>query len=276
MIEDGAVRGVRLWTRASPRTGAGAWLHAGDGRSRRADGGRRWPGGGRGTAARREFGLPDGHHQREWAVGMKMVVDLPEGIDPRARHGTPHVRLSRAGDLRLPLRASRTCGHRGDFRSFVAPCPGAHVVPIPAAFRPAPVPVAVFAGRPAAVVGREVLQESGRRGEPFLAGDGYARIGEGSGSTNVLTGSGVDEAWTTGTQLAEAVLELTKSGSRSRRRISKRTYVARRRASWVEEEGRVAEKRPRRLSSRRRYGAAWDGAGRVERRQALGRAASRR
>jgi electron-transferring-flavoprotein dehydrogenase len=24
------------------------------------------------------FGLPDGNHQREWAVGMKMVVDLPE------------------------------------------------------------------------------------------------------------------------------------------------------------------------------------------------------
>jgi electron-transferring-flavoprotein dehydrogenase len=24
------------------------------------------------------FGLPAGHHQREWAVGMKMVVDLPE------------------------------------------------------------------------------------------------------------------------------------------------------------------------------------------------------
>ena len=35
-----------------------------------------------------------------------------------------------------------------------------------------------------------------------------ARIGEGSGSTNVLTGSGVDEAWTTGVLLAEAVLEL--------------------------------------------------------------------
>jgi electron-transferring-flavoprotein dehydrogenase len=26
-----------------------------------------------------KFGLPDGHHQREWAVGMKMVIDLPEG-----------------------------------------------------------------------------------------------------------------------------------------------------------------------------------------------------
>ena len=56
--------------------------------------------------------------------------------------------------------------------------------------------------------GAKTLQESGRRGEPHLVGDGYARIGEGSGSTNVLTGSGVDEAWTTGVQLAEGVLEL--------------------------------------------------------------------
>ncbi len=56
--------------------------------------------------------------------------------------------------------------------------------------------------------GAKSLQESGRRGEPYLAGDGYARIGEGSGSTNVLTGSGVDEAWTTGVQLAEGVIEL--------------------------------------------------------------------
>jgi electron-transferring-flavoprotein dehydrogenase len=28
-----------------------------------------------------EFGMPDGHHHREWAVGMKMVVDLPEGTE---------------------------------------------------------------------------------------------------------------------------------------------------------------------------------------------------
>ena len=25
----------------------------------------------------RHFGLPTGHHQRDWAVGMKMVVELP-------------------------------------------------------------------------------------------------------------------------------------------------------------------------------------------------------
>jgi electron-transferring-flavoprotein dehydrogenase len=90
--------------------------------------------------------------------------------------------------------------------------------------------------------GAKSLQESGRRGEPFLVGEGYARIGEGSGSTNVLTGSGVDEAWTTGAQLAEAVLELTKAGEPLSKEYLERTYVARRRASWVEQEGRVAEK----------------------------------
>ena len=60
--------------------------------------------------------------------------------------------------------------------------------------------------------GAKSLQESGRRGEPHLVGDGYARIGEGSGSTNVLTGSGVDEAWATGVQLAEGVVELLAEG----------------------------------------------------------------
>ena len=68
--------------------------------------------------------------------------------------------------------------------------------------------------------GAKSLEESGNHGEPFLAGDGFARIGEGSGSTNVLTGSGVDEAWTTGTQLADAVIELLRAGKPSPRRIS--------------------------------------------------------
>ena len=90
--------------------------------------------------------------------------------------------------------------------------------------------------------GAKSLQESGRRGEPYLAGDGYARIGEGSGSTNVLTGSGVDEAWTTGALLAEGVIELVKEGQPFTKENLERAYVARRRASWVEQEGRVAEK----------------------------------
>ena len=90
--------------------------------------------------------------------------------------------------------------------------------------------------------GAKSLAESGRRGEPYLAGDGWARIGEGSGSTNVLTGSGVDEAWTTGTQLAEGVVELMKDGRPFTRENLEATYVRRRRASWVEEEGRIAER----------------------------------
>ncbi len=89
--------------------------------------------------------------------------------------------------------------------------------------------------------GAKTLGESGRRGEPHLVGDGFARIGEGSGTTNVLTGSGVDEAWTTGTQLAESVLELLKAKKAFTRQNLEETYVKRRRASWVEAEARIAE-----------------------------------
>jgi electron-transferring-flavoprotein dehydrogenase len=52
----------------------------------------------------------------------------------------------------------------------------------------------------------------------------------------------VDEAWTTGTQLAESVLEILKSKEGFTRENLSRTYVRRRRESWVEREGRVAEK----------------------------------
>ena len=90
--------------------------------------------------------------------------------------------------------------------------------------------------------GAKSLAESGKRGEPFLCGDGFARIGEGSGSTNVLTGSGVDEAWATGVQLGESVLELLKDGKEFTKENLEATYVAKRRASWVEEEAKVAEK----------------------------------
>ncbi|HXR04678.1 MAG TPA: 4Fe-4S ferredoxin, partial [Verrucomicrobiae bacterium] len=90
--------------------------------------------------------------------------------------------------------------------------------------------------------GAKTLGESGKRGEPRLVGDGFARIGEGSGSTNVLTGSGVDEAWATGTLLAEAVLELLKAKKPFTKENLEATYVQRRRASWVEQEAVVAEK----------------------------------
>ena len=89
--------------------------------------------------------------------------------------------------------------------------------------------------------GAKSLQESGRRAEPPLSGNGYARIGEGSGSTNMLTGSGVDEAWTTGIQLGEAVLELLRAGLPFTQENLAATYEKRRRASWVEQGARQAE-----------------------------------
>ena len=89
--------------------------------------------------------------------------------------------------------------------------------------------------------GAKSLEESGKRGEPFLTGDGFARIGEGSGSTNMLTGSGVDEAWTTGVQLGEAVVELLRAGKPFTQENLAATYEARRRASWVERGAREAE-----------------------------------
>ncbi|HUN84448.1 MAG TPA: hypothetical protein VMU48_08715 [Terracidiphilus sp.] len=89
--------------------------------------------------------------------------------------------------------------------------------------------------------GAKSLDESGRRGEPFLTGDGFARIGEGSGSTNMLTGSGVDEAWTTGVQLGESVLELLRAGKQFTRQNLAEIYETCRRASWVERGAREAE-----------------------------------
>ncbi len=89
--------------------------------------------------------------------------------------------------------------------------------------------------------GAKSLEESGRRGEPLLTGDGFARIGEGSGSTNTLTGSGVDEAWATGVQLGEAVLELLRGELPFTEENLTNTYERRRRASWVERGAREAE-----------------------------------
>jgi electron-transferring-flavoprotein dehydrogenase len=50
----------------------------------------------------------------------------------------------------------------------------------------------------------------------------------------MLTGSGVDEAWTTGVQLGESVIELLRAGKPFTQENLAATYETRRRASWVE------------------------------------------
>ena len=122
--------------------------------------------------------------------------------------------------------------------------------------------------------GAKTLGESGRRGEPHLVGDGYARIGEGSGSTNVLTGSGVDEAWTTGAQLAESVLELLKA----KKPFTKENLEADLRQTPPRKLGGSGSARrrevPRRFPEGRRARHDRHGAGRPDQRPLLARAAN--
>ncbi len=189
-----------------------------------------------------EFGLPEGHHQREWAVGMKMVVDLPASADLEPgtvlhTFGYPEPEIF--GFLYV---------HPGNVATVGIFVPSWFRSPMRTSYRYLqhfmlhPYLWRYLQGGRLRSWGAKSLQESGRRGEPILVGEGYARIGEGSGSTNVLTGSGVDEAWTTGTQLAESVLELLKRGEALNRENLERTYLFRRRTSWVETEGRIAKK----------------------------------
>jgi electron-transferring-flavoprotein dehydrogenase len=189
-----------------------------------------------------QFGLPEGHHTRDWAVGMKFVVDLPAdtslkpgtvlhtfGFPEPEIFGFLYVHPERVASLGIFVPSWFDSPMRTAYRYLQ------HWMLHPYLWRH-------LKGAKLRSWGAKTLGESGRRGEPHLVGDGYARIGEGSGSTNVLTGSGVDEAWTTGSQLAESVLELLKSKKPFTRQHLEETYLERRRASWVEAEGRVAEK----------------------------------
>lgn len=190
----------------------------------------------------REFGLPDGKHRREWAVGMKAVVDLPEGCELKpgtVLHTIGYPEPEIFGFLYVYPDNSASLG------IFV---PSWFDNPVRTAYRYMqhwmmhPYLWKHLEGGTLRSWGAKSLQEDGRRGEPYLVGDGYARIGEGSGTTNILSGSGVDEAWASGTMLAEAVIELMKAGKPYTKANLEEAYVRRRRDSWIEEEAVIAEK----------------------------------
>jgi electron-transferring-flavoprotein dehydrogenase len=188
------------------------------------------------------FGMPDGRHRRDWAVGMKFVVNLPENCPLEAgtvlhTFGYPepeifgffYVYPDRVASLGIFVPSWFDTPVRTAYRYLQ------HWMLHPCLWR-------YLNGGTLRSWGAKTLGESGRRGEPHLVGNGYARIGEGSGSTNVLTGSGVDEAWTTGAQLAEAVVVLLKEKKPFTKENLEASYVKRRRNSWVEVESRVAER----------------------------------
>jgi electron-transferring-flavoprotein dehydrogenase len=194
-----------------------------------------------GRAIDQALGLPEGRHQQEWAVGMKFVVDLPEGCEL-----TPGTVIHTLG-YPEPEIFGFLYVYPGNVASLGIFVPSWFDSPVRTAYRYLqhwmlhPYLWRHLEGGTLRSWGAKSLQESGKQGEPLLCGDGFARIGEGSGSTNVLTGSGVDEAWTTGVQLGQAVIELLKAGKPFTKENLEAAYAARRRASWVEEEGRIAE-----------------------------------
>lgn len=186
-------------------------------------------------------GMPPGHVRDEWALGMKFVIELPEscnlppgtvfhtiGYPEPEIFGFFYVHPDRVASAGIFVPSWMESPVRTGYRYLQ------HFIQHPALWRH-------VKGGKLRSWGAKSLLESGKRGEPYLAGGGYARIGENSGSTNVLTGSGVDEAWLTGVQLAEAVIELMREGKPYTRENLEATYVARRRASWLESEGREAE-----------------------------------
>ncbi len=190
----------------------------------------------------RKLGLPDGHHQRDWAVGMKFVVDLPEscpletgtvlhtiGFPEPEIFGFLYVHPGRVASLGIFVPSWLDSPVRTAYRYLQ------HWMQHPYLWR-------WLEGGTLRSWGAKTLAESGQRGEPRLVGEGWARIGEGSGTTNVLTGSGVDEAWTSGAQLADGVAELLRAGEPLDRANLEKAYVARRRASRLQCEGDVARR----------------------------------
>lgn len=243
LIDDDRVVGVRLCDQGTDKHGkpADGYMPGMDVRAALtvvADG----PLGPVGQKLDEHFGLPEGYQAEQWAVGVKMVVDLPENCPLEAgtvlhTFGYPEPEIF--GYLYVYPEGVASLG------IFV---PSWWDSPIRTGYRYLqhwmmhPYLYRYLEGGSMRSWGAKTLRESGRRGEPKLVGDGYARIGEGSGSTNILTNSGVDEAWATGVQLAEGVIELLRDEKPFSAEQLQRTYVARRRASWLEQEARVAER----------------------------------
>jgi electron-transferring-flavoprotein dehydrogenase len=194
-----------------------------------------------GQSIDRKLGMPGKHAADEWAVGMKMVVELPE--DTPLKEGTVwhtfgypepeifgflYVHPERLASVGIFVPSWMGNPGRTSYRYLQ------HFMQHPYLWR-------YLNGSKLRSWGAKSLQESGANGEPWLAGDGYARIGEGSGSTNMLTGSGVDEAWATGVLLAEGVAELLRAGKPFSKGNLEAAYVRRRRASSVERGAQAAK-----------------------------------
>jgi electron-transferring-flavoprotein dehydrogenase len=243
ILEENQVKGIRLVDQGVDKEGrpTGSYMPGMDVRALLTvvgDG----PVGAVGQQLDEHFGLPEGHHQSEWAVGAKMVIDLREEV--RLKPGIIYHTIG----FPEPEIFGFLYAHSERTVSVGIFVPSWFKNPVKTSYRYLqhwmmhPYFWKYLEGGTLRSWGAKSLQESGKRGEPFLVGDGYARIGEGSGSTNILTGSGVDEAWMTGKQLAESVIALLEDGKPFTKEDLEDSYVKLRRSSWVEKENQIAEK----------------------------------
>lgn len=186
------------------------------------------------------FGMPEKNERKDWAVGMKLVVELPEnsslqpgtvlhtlGFPEPEIFGFLYVHPDRVASLGIFIPSWFDNPARTAYRYLQ------HWMMHPYLWKD-------LQGGTLKSWGAKSLQESGKHGEPLLAGNGFARIGEGSGSTNIFLNSGVDEAWMTGILLGEAVIELAKEKKPFTKENLESTYVKNRRESWLEKEAQIA------------------------------------
>lgn len=189
-----------------------------------------------------KLGLPAGNAQHDWAVGMKAVIDLPEtcklepgtvihtlGFPEPEIFGFMYVYPDRTASLGIFVPSWMDNPVRTSYRYLQ------HWMQHPYIWRH-------LEGGTLRSWGAKSLQESGVRGEPHLVGNGFARIGEGSGTTNVLTNSGVDEAWRSGVLLAEGVIEMLQNEQEFTQEHLTKAYVKRRRADPLNKELQAAKK----------------------------------
>lgn len=229
------VVGVRMADQGVERDGAqtDAYMPGMDVKARLtvvADG----PVGAVGRALDERFGLPKGHARNDWGVGMKAVVQLPDscklepgtiihtlGFPEPEIFGFFYVHPNRTASMGIFVAPWQDTPVRTTYRYLQ------HWMQHPYIWRH-------IEGGTLVSWGAKSIQESGTEGEPFLCGDGFARIGEGSGTTDCLANAGVDEAWASGAMLARNVLKLLAEGRDFTKANLEGTYLAERRSSALD------------------------------------------
>lgn len=235
IFDGGRVVGVRMADQGVEKDGAqtDAYMPGMDVKARLtvvADG----PVGAVGRALDERFGLPKGNARNDWGVGMKAVVQLPDscklepgtiihtlGFPEPEIFGFFYVHPNRTASMGIFVAPWQDTPVRTTYRYLQ------HWMQHPYIWRH-------IEGGTLVSWGAKSIQESGTEGEPFLCGDGFARIGEGSGTTDCLANAGVDEAWASGAMLARNVLKLLAEGRDFTKANLEGTYLAERRSSALD------------------------------------------